>query len=90
LNHRMVTRGNSEILQVLVHWSGLPLSLATWEDAEALKQRFPLAPAWGQAGSQDRGSVTSTGTTCGPDVGDPTTAQGRRPNLRVADPEWVR
>jgi hypothetical protein len=90
LKHRMVTRGNSEILQVLVHWSGLPLSLATWEDAEALKQRFPLAPAWGQAGSQDRGIVTSTGTTCGPDVGDPTTARGRRPNLRVAGPEWVR
>jgi hypothetical protein len=35
-------------------------------------------------------AVTSTGTTCGPDVGDPTTARGRRPNLRVAGPEWVR
>lgn len=34
--------------------------------------------------------VTGTGTTCDPDVGDPTTARGRKPNLRVAGPEWVR
>lgn len=35
----------------LVQWSGWPLSLATWENLEDLKRRFPRAPAWGQAGS---------------------------------------
>lgn len=27
-------------------------SLATWEDAEAIQQRFLAAPVWGHAGSQ--------------------------------------
>jgi hypothetical protein len=25
-------------------------ALTTWEDTEALRQRFPAAPTWGQAG----------------------------------------
>jgi hypothetical protein len=29
--------------------------LVTWEDLEALCQRFPLAPAWGQAGFVEGG-----------------------------------
>jgi len=29
--------------------------LATWEDAEAIKQRFPASLAWGQAGAQGGG-----------------------------------
>ena len=29
--------------------------MATWEDLEALRQRFPSAPAWGQAGSLQGG-----------------------------------
>jgi hypothetical protein len=36
---------------VLVKWSASPKSLATWEDMEVLKQRFPMTPAWGQATS---------------------------------------
>jgi hypothetical protein len=85
LNRRMVTRGTSEVLQVLVQWTGLSPSLATWEDAAALKQRFPGAPAWGQAGSQDRGSVTSPG----PRPLDDRSRRSLRPNPRVAGPEWV-
>jgi hypothetical protein len=43
----------------LIQWTGLPAALATWEDVEALRQHFPHAPAWGQAGSQQGGmSVT--------------------------------
>lgn len=37
-------------LQVLIKWSGMSSSLATWEDFVALQQSFPGAPAWGQAG----------------------------------------
>ena len=51
LAKKMVTKGVRSIQQVLVKWSGWPASLATWEDMEALRQRFPAAPAWGQAGS---------------------------------------
>lgn len=45
-----ICKGQRLVQQVLVTWSGLPDELATWEDQEALHQRFPLAPAWGQAG----------------------------------------
>ena len=45
---------------MLVQWSNLPPSLATWEDTEALRQRFPRAPAWGQAGLRQGGDVSIT------------------------------
>jgi hypothetical protein len=35
-------------------------SLATWEDLEALRQWFPFAPAWGQAGSVGGGGGSTT------------------------------
>lgn len=47
---RGISKGQRLVQQVLVTWSGLPDEVATWEDQEALRQRFPLAPAWGQAG----------------------------------------
>jgi glutamine cyclotransferase len=43
--------------QVLVQWSSSPAALATWEDREALKQRFPHAPAWGQTDFKGEGIV---------------------------------
>lgn len=52
LQRRMVSRGVRAVQQGLVQWSSLPQSLATWEDLEALQQRFPSAPAWGQVGAQ--------------------------------------
>lgn len=52
LQRRMASRGVRAVQQGLVQWSSLPQSLATWEDLEALRQRFPSAPAWGQAGAQ--------------------------------------
>ena len=45
--------------EVLVHWSQMPPSLATWELLVPLEQRFPKAPAWGHAGFQDRGIVST-------------------------------
>ena len=46
------------VVRVLVQWSGSSEEEATWEDFEHLKQTFPRAPAWGQAGSQEEGNAT--------------------------------
>jgi hypothetical protein len=56
------------IPQVLVRWSHLPASLTTWEDEEPLRQDFPHAPAWGQAGTQGRGSVTGDAPVTDPEA----------------------
>lgn len=37
------------VAHVKVIWSGMDLTLATWEDANDLKSKFSYAPAWGQA-----------------------------------------
>jgi hypothetical protein len=55
----VVTRGVQSVPQVLVQWSEWPQEMATWEDADSVRQRFPCAPAWGQAGFQQLGNVTS-------------------------------
>ena len=46
-------KANKMVEQVLMHWSSSTASAATWEDYEELRSRFPAAPAWGQAGSQE-------------------------------------
>lgn len=58
LDRRLVKKGNTAIPQVLLSWAGLPPATATWEDYYVVKQRFPDAPAWGQAGSSAGGAVT--------------------------------
>jgi hypothetical protein len=57
LKHRLVNRGLHTVPQVLVKWSSASEDLATWEDREALRQRFPGAPAWRQADSSQSSSV---------------------------------
>ena len=59
LQTRGVTKGNRLVQQVLVTWSDLPDELATWEDHDALRQCYPFAPAWGQAGFQGAGNVNN-------------------------------
>jgi hypothetical protein len=59
LQHRLSARGSRPVLQVLVKWMALPESLSTWEDLVALKQKFPAAPAWGQAVAKEGGGVTA-------------------------------
>jgi hypothetical protein len=48
---RLIKRGNVAITQILVQWSGLPESSATWEDYHVLKKRFPMAAVWRQSAS---------------------------------------
>jgi hypothetical protein len=47
------------VVQLLVKWSSSLAELATWEDLQLLKQRFPHAPAWGQATCYGGGNVTT-------------------------------
>ena len=58
LDRRLIKKDNAAYLQVLIKWSTLPASLATWEDYDVLRQRFPDAAAWGQAATQGGASVT--------------------------------
>jgi hypothetical protein len=57
LERRLVKRGNTAIPQVRVKWTGLPATSTTWEDYNVLRQRYPQAPAWGQASSSAGGDV---------------------------------
>jgi hypothetical protein len=37
----------------------MPVTLATWESLEQLRQQFPRVPAWGQAASEEGESVSN-------------------------------
>jgi ribosomal protein L21E len=89
LDKRWVRKGATSQCQILVRWSGLSDTLATWEGMEALKCRYPKAPAWGQADSQGEGSVMDQ------EEDAPSGKQrrrlrrvGRRP-ARIRGPEWT-
>ncbi|WVZ83697.1 hypothetical protein U9M48_030818 [Paspalum notatum var. saurae] len=60
LDRRTTSRGVDTVPQVLVRWSHMPASLATWEDAEALQQQFPRAAAWGHPAIQEEGNVSNS------------------------------
>jgi hypothetical protein len=53
------------VQQGLIKWSSSPDSLTTCEDLEPLKERFPAAPAWGQATPKEGGVVTEPATLAG-------------------------
>lgn len=57
LAKRWRKKANRTVEQVQVQWSTGDAVSATWEDREELRSRFPLAPTWGQAGSEERGGV---------------------------------
>jgi hypothetical protein len=101
LQRRVRTSDSHVVPQVLIQWSNLPRSLATWEDLEAIKQRFPRAPAWGQAVSPRGGNASDTAdegaVTTEPDavtIGSaaPRTRQGtrsKRPSVLISGSEWA-
>jgi hypothetical protein len=63
LQEHHALRGGSMVHRALIVWSHLPSDLATWEDVVCLLQEFPAAPAWGQAGFQGGGNVTTVVTS---------------------------
>jgi hypothetical protein len=81
--------------QVLIKWSGMPVTLATWENLIAVTQRFPFAPAWGHARSQQEGGVSTVTKEAGPEdtvaypEAQPRSKRATRPNVNVFDPEWM-
>jgi hypothetical protein len=92
LQQRARQVGHRTIAQVLVQWSDLPAAQATWEDRTSLQQQFPAAPAWGQAGSQERGIVSDQeGGKADSMQGSsprPRPRRERRPATRYAGNEW--
>jgi hypothetical protein len=71
--------------------------LSTWEDEEALRDKFPAAPAWGQAAYQGRTIRILTQQEQKENTGKEKEEAGvqrmgrrfRRPNPRVSRTEWV-
>ncbi|CAO2151592.1 unnamed protein product [Urochloa humidicola] len=93
LQKRVISKGVSVVTQVLIKWSGWPSAMATWEDLVCLQQKFPYAPAWGQADSQGGGDVSTVPSTDKDQeevaAGPRTSARERKPNSRVTGPEWL-
>ena len=86
LGRRSVARGVSSVAQVLIQWSGMPSSLATWEDRESIQQSFPFAPAWGQAAFQRPGNASPVDPAS---EGPRRSSRPTRPSTRVNGPEWL-
>lgn len=57
LQQRLRDKGVTATTQVQVQWSGTTTPASTWEDLADLQDRFPHAPAWGQAASEEGRSV---------------------------------
>ena len=55
LDRRLVKKGNTAIPQVLIKWSHIPATSATWEDYYVIKECFHTAAAWGQSASSAGG-----------------------------------
>jgi hypothetical protein len=58
LECRMMKKGDLPVVQMLVKWSTLPESAATWEDYEVLRRRYPDATIWEGAAFQGEDNVT--------------------------------
>jgi hypothetical protein len=89
----VVNQGNRSVVQVLVKWSSSPVSLATWEDLEPLRQRFSKATAWGQAVFQEGGDVTDDNSVTTKEaavevMGCRVSRRARRPSVHLSGPDW--
>ena len=94
LQRRQLPRGKKFIQQGLIKWSNLPVSLATWEDLESLRQQLPRANLWLQHGAQERGNVSATSadnnqtqSSDGPKEERP--KRPRTGNTCYTGPEWA-
>lgn len=98
LQRRTIVKWATAVQQGLIKWSGLPKSLATWEDLEFLRQQFPRATVWRQQGAQGGGNVstcpadppaadkTNSMEEASDQVGRPVRSKTR--SVRVYGPEW--
>ena len=92
LQRRVIPTANGSVEQGLILWSGWPSDMATWENLLQLRQAFPRAPAWGQAGSKgSRGVNGPSATSTSEEVAQVPQAGSRtcRPNIRLAGAEWM-
>ncbi|XP_066354762.1 uncharacterized protein [Miscanthus floridulus] len=90
LQRRLHPRQSGSVDQLLIKWSGMGADLATWEDAEAIQQRFPFAPTRGQASSQGEGGVTVPHPGDGPSSSKPRRSTRVKPrSVKLSGPEWV-
>jgi hypothetical protein len=69
-------------------------ALATWEDYEALRQRFPDVTTWGQVVPYGGRNVTPSADQAGKNegagqVGHHKSNKSKKPNPWVTGPEWV-
>ena len=62
LDRKMVKKGKTYHVQVLIKWTSHLVEEATWEDYDNIKARFPDARAWGQAGTQGGATVSVQST----------------------------
>lgn len=77
--------------QVRVAWNYTTPDKATWEDLEAMKRKFLVTSAWGQAENQGEGIVSSTPASATDDGPRNCTRppRTRAANPRVTRPDWV-
>ena len=88
LDRRVQTKDHVTVSQVLVQWSSWPPSLATWEDEAALRAKFPVAPAWGQAVSEEEGDVRAPTSDENSNQATNKPRRLKRPSTKVFGPEW--
>lgn len=84
---RRMTTGDRPVVQGLIKWTGMPSSLATWEDLEALRRRFPHASTWGQVESQEGENVSNPADQSNQPF-SPRPKRVTKPNSFVSGPEW--
>jgi hypothetical protein len=99
LDRRVILRGGKQIQQVLIKWSQGDDALATWEDEEALRARFPTAAAWGQVAFQGEDNVRTSaqpqqleedaGTEAAETNLQKMGRHRRKPNVHVSGAEWI-
>ena len=94
LQRRTVSHNNQVIPQVLVKWSYWPSSLSTWDNEASLRQSFPAALAWGQAGFDGRGNVMNDDAEdavqpeADKEDGAGRPSRNHKPNMKYFGPVW--
>ena len=89
LQTHQVQRRHKTLERALIKWTGMPSSLATWENVEELKTRFPRAPAWGQAAQRGKNVMgpLDHDTLAGPSQ---RAKHAPKPSTRYDSANWAR